>query len=98
MPQPTDTQGAGAARKMIFQCCHAAITAQQIVGAATFIHSTIPGSAIRPSIRLGRRTMGLRILLVLCFALLGLGSSRADPVDLPGLQHDSPAYVNSPPK
>ncbi|HEX3990172.1 MAG TPA: alpha-2-macroglobulin [Acetobacteraceae bacterium] len=39
--------------------------------------------------------MGLRILLLLCFILLGLATSRADPVDLPGLQHDSQAYVTS---
>lgn len=39
--------------------------------------------------------MGVRILLVLSFILLGLASSRADTVDLPGLQRDSQAYVTS---
>ena len=37
--------------------------------------------------------MGVRILLVVCFILLGLAPSRADTVDLPGLQRDSQAYV-----
>ncbi len=39
--------------------------------------------------------MNLRILLVLGFMLVGLAASRADTVDLPGLQHDSQAYVAS---
>ncbi len=39
--------------------------------------------------------MYVRILLVLSFILLGLASSRAENLDLPGLQRDSQAYVAS---
>lgn len=39
--------------------------------------------------------MGLRILLVLGFLLLGVTPSCAENLDLPGLQRDSQAYVSS---
>ena len=39
--------------------------------------------------------MGLRILLLLCFILFGLGACVPITVDLPGLQHDLQAYVAS---
>jgi uncharacterized protein YfaS (alpha-2-macroglobulin family) len=39
--------------------------------------------------------MALRLLLVLSLIVLGIAPSRADNLELPGLQHDSQAYVAS---